>query len=426
MEQIVMPMKPSVLVLGVEHPRDAAIIRSLAKRGIAVDVADDKQPPTAMWRSSRYIGNKYLLPENPERAVCMLESLGLPTDTVLIPTNDQYLILTSKHHERLSRCYRVAVPEWDVLDPLMDKIKCHALGREVGIDTPEHYHPASLAELDEVLEKLNFEQSAYVLKIRMWDSGAADALTLRRVVKGGADASSLKKECLEIYARNGTFPVIEQVIAGSADRCIGVSMVVDKSHEPVVAYCVQRLKLHTYAKGFFKHPYELGANAYCESVRDDEAIALATRLVKHARFSGAITVEFKRSPVDGRLKLIKGDARVVRATRLSSALGLDIPLALYDVFSSDAKPERRPETYREGVGWIWFEAYLYSLWKNRRETSLIGELFRLLGRLPRIRAFAYFDLLDPLPSMLLVTTAVGRLKRLETRGLTGETRPASG
>jgi len=421
-----MSMKPSVLVLGVEHPRDAATIRSLAKRGIAVDVADDKQPPTAMWRSSRYIRNKYMLPENAEKTVRMLESLGLPTDTVLIPTNDQYLILTSKHHERLSRCYRVAVPEWGVLDPLMDKIKCHELGREAGIDTPEHYHPSSLAELDEVIEKLNFEQSAYVLKIRMWDSGAADALTLRRVVKGGADARALKEQCLEIYARNGTFPVIEQVIAGSAERCIGVSMVVDKSHEPVLAYCVQRLKLHTYAKGFFKHPYELGANAYCESVRDDEAIALATRLVKHARYSGAITVEFKRSPVDNRLKLIKGDARVVRATRLSSALGLDIPMALYVVFSSDVKPARRSQTYREGVGWIWFEAYLYSLWKNRRETSLIGELFRLLRRLPRIRAFAYFDLFDPLPSMILVTTAVGRLKRLETRGLTGETRPASG
>ncbi|MGD2083171.1 MAG: hypothetical protein PVF91_09405, partial [Chromatiales bacterium] len=240
------------------------------------------------------------------------------------------------------------------------------------------------------------------------------------------DARSLKEGCLEIYNRNGTFPVIEEVITGGADRCIGVSMVVDRSHQPVLAYCVQRLKLHTYAKGFFKHPYELGANAYCESVHDEEAIRLATRLVKHARYSGAITVELKRSPVDGGLKLIKADVRVVRATRLSSALGLDIPTALYEVFRADARPERRPGHYREGVGWIWLEAYMYALWKNRRESSLTRELLHLMRRLARIRAFAYFDIRDPLPSLILLATAVGRLKRLETRGLTGETRPASG
>ena len=93
--------KPNVLVLGVEHPRDAAVIRSLASAGIAVDVADDKTPPTAMWRSSRLIRNKYLLPESGEKALLMLEALGLPKDTVLIPTNDQYLILVSKNFELL-------------------------------------------------------------------------------------------------------------------------------------------------------------------------------------------------------------------------------------------------------------------------------------------------------------------------------------
>jgi hypothetical protein len=69
---------------------------------------------------------------------------------------------------------------------------------------------------------------------------------------------------------------------------------------------------------------------------------------------------------------------------------------------------------------------MYALWKNRRESSLTRELLHLMRRLARIRAFAYFDIRDPLPSLILLATAVGRLKRLETRGLTGETRPASG
>jgi len=421
-----MSSPPNVLVLGVEHPRDAAVIRSLSLSRVVVDVADDKDPPTAMWRASRLIRNRYLLPESGEQAVAMLEGLALPENTVLIPTNDQYLILVSKHYERLCRHYSVATSPWDVLKPLMDKAQCRRLGDEVGIDTPQQYQPTSLRDLDDIIGRLNFRQSAFVLKMRLWNSGAADPKTLRRVIKAGAEARTIKEGCLEIYNRTGELPLIEEVVGGEANRCIGVSMVVDKNSEAVLAYCVRRLKLHTYSKGFFKHPYELGANAYCESARDVEAIRLAKELVRHAGYTGAITIEFKRCPIDNRLKLIKGDARVVRATRLSTALGLDIPQALYDVFSSEASPERRPATYREGVGWIWFEAYMYSLWKNCNETSILTELYYLLRRLPRIRAFAYLDLRDPLPALFLFSTALSRLRRLENRGPTGKERRVSG
>ena len=421
-----MSKQVAALVLGVEHPRDAATIRSLTRAGIPVDVADDKQPPTAMWRGSRCIRNRYLLPEGEEQAVTMLEALGLPEDTVLIPTNDQYLILASRYHERLSKRYEVATPPWEILEPLMDKVRCHEIAQRASIATPAHYYPESPEALDELLGQLNFAERAYILKIRMWDSGAADPLTLRRVVKGGSDAESLRSGALEIFSRNGAMPVIEEVITGGADRCIGVSMVVDRSHEPVLAYCVQRLKLHTYAHGFFKHPYELGANAYCESVRDDEAIQLATKFVREARYTGAITVEFKRDALDGKLRLIKGDVRVVRATRLSTALGLDIPTALHEVFASNSQPTKRTTYYREGVGWIWFEAYVYSLWKNHKNAALLKELGLFLRRVVGVRAFAYLDLRDPLPAVLLFFTAIQRLKRLETRGLTKETRPVSG
>jgi predicted ATP-grasp superfamily ATP-dependent carboligase len=418
--------KPGALVLGVEHPRDAATIRSLHRAGVKVDIADDKQPPTAMWLASRCIRTRYLLPKADEKAVVMLESLGLPENTVLIPTNDQYLILASRYHERLSPHYRVATPPWNILCPLMDKIQCHEIGRRAGIATPHHYYPESVEELDNLLEELDFRNRAHILKIRMWDSGAADPASLRRVVKGGEDAEALRAGCLEIFSRNGVMPVIEEVIPGGADRCIGVSMVVDKSHEPVLAYCVQRLKLHTYARGFFRHPYELGANAYCHSVHDEEAIELATAFVREAKYSGAITVEFKRDAIDEQLKLIKGDVRVVRATRLSTALGLDIPQALYETYTSDRPPMRRQRQYKEGIGWIWFEAYMYSLWKNRKDASLVREMLLFFKRLMGVRAFAYFDLRDPVPSILLFFTAMKRLKRLETRGLTKETRPVSG
>ena len=64
-------------------------------------------------------------------------------------------------------------------------------------------------------------------------------------------------------------------------------MVVRRDQVPVVAYCVRRLQLRLYASDSrFVHPYELGANVYCESVHDDEAIEAASRLVQAARSTG--------------------------------------------------------------------------------------------------------------------------------------------
>jgi predicted ATP-grasp superfamily ATP-dependent carboligase len=415
------------MILGVEHPRDAAAIRSLAKARIPVDVVDNKNPPTAMWIASRYIRNRWLVDEDGDAAVAALEARGRREGGVLIPTNDEYLLLVSKNYHRLSRYFTVAVPPWDILEPLLNKAKCHVMAREAGLETPAYFKPYSLDELDETIAHLDFDRHAYVLKIKMWDTGAADAKTLRRVVQAGPDAESLRTRCREILARTGALPVVEEVVVGTADRCVSVSMVVDRSHEPVLSYCTRRLKLQTYSKGQFKHPYELGANAYCESIHDDEATKLAVLLTRQAKFFGAVTVEFKRDAVDGRLKLIKVDPRLVRATSLSTALSLDIPIALYNTFAAPNGFLPYSGSYRDGVGWIWLEAYLYSLWKNRRDRSLLRELLELIKRAPRIRACAYFDLRDPLPSLTLALTAFRRLKTLENRGAgIRSIRPVSG
>lgn len=404
---------PRVVVLGTEHPRSAAVVRSLARAGIAVDVADHWRPPTALWLASRVIRRRHELSEDGDEAVDTLLQIGAAGGGMLIPTNDHYLILASRHHAALSAVFTVTVPPWPVLEPLMDKVAARRLAEAAGIEAPRQWQPRDADELGQVLAGLDFDDQAYVLKIRRWDSGAADARTLRRVAQAGADAAIVRARCEAIRVETGEYPIIEAVVPGGADRCIGVSMVVDRSHEPVIAYCVRRRKLQVYAAGKFQHPYELGANACCESVDDPEAITLATRYARHAGFTGAITVELKRDPRDECLKFIKADCRFVRATRLSTALGLDMPTALYEVFSGRNGAPARPTRYRTGVKWLWLEAYAYSLWKNRREISLVRELMHLARQLPSVRACAYFDWRDPLPAIVLAATARRRLKLLE-------------
>ncbi|MCH9052118.1 MAG: hypothetical protein IIA72_13730 [Proteobacteria bacterium] len=298
----------------------------------------------------------------------------------------------------------------------MDKVEACRLAQESGIDVPRHFKPSTGEELDRVLTNLDFAERAYVLKIRIWDIGAADARTTHRVALAGIDATTVRARCEEIRKNTGEYPLIEEVVTGGAERCIGVAMIVDRSHEPVLAYCVRRLKLQVYAKGQFKHPYELGANAYCETVHDPEAIELATRFVRHARYTGAITVELKRDSIDNRLKFIKADCRFVRADSISTAIGLDMPTALYQLFSGANVERSYPRDYPEGVGWIWLEAYAHSLWMNRRDVSLVRGVWDLAKRLPKVRAGAYFDWRDPSPSFMQALAVPRRLRLARKRG----------
>lgn len=171
----------------------------------------------------------------------------------------------------------------------------------------------------------------------------------------------------------------------------------------------------------FVHPYELGANVYCESVRDDEAIEAATRFVRAARFYGAITVEFRRDARDEGLTLIKVDPRVVRATSLSSALGLDVPAALYDVFTGAARPAAAG--YPERVAWMWPAWYLNTVAQNRGRASVARQLWAVARNAHRIRAFAYLSVRDSRPALADLAGFAGYWRAWFRGWLTGTVLP---
>ena len=190
-----------------------------------------------------------------------------------------------------------------------------------------------------------------------------------------------------------------EVVPGAADRCIGVCMAVGPDHESTLTYSVRRLRLHTYSKGGrFVHPYEMGANVFCESVHDEEAVEAAKRLVRRGGYYGPMAVEFRRDPTDESLVLVKADPRYVRATGLSTAIGLDLPMAVYGAFSG--QPAAPAPPYPDGVAWIWLTAYLETLWNKRSDRSLRRELFALWKNLRRIKAVAFLDRSDLRPFLV--------------------------
>jgi len=405
--------RPRALVLGTEHPRSAAVIRSLARAGIPVDVCDHLAPTSVLWRHSRLIRSRFQLSQDPGAAMDELAALGRQEGGVVIPTNDHYLMAVAQRHDALSRRFTLTSPAWEVLEPLMDKVLFRQMAVDCGLNAPRQYWPATGEDLARIEDELDLSGHDHVLKTRLWNIGAAAPGSSRRVATAGRTAEDLARACRDYFDRTGEMPVIEEVVPGGAEQCIGVSMVVGTDHAAILAHCVQRKKLQLYAReGDFKHPYELGANAYCESTDDPEARDAAARLAAASRYRGAMTFEFKRSTVDGKLYVLKADPRFVRATALSMALGHDQPLALYEDHLGSNRPVPAAALPKNGAGWIWLEAYLFSAWSNRRGISLLREALRLAGRLPRIRAFAYLTWRDPLPALVLFARTARRVIRL--------------
>ena len=426
MEQSVRPdeggrsSRPRAIVLGVEHPRGVAVVRSLGQHRVPVVAVE--RDPSARGLRSRYLSRRVLVDDSPEQTLSALESLG-QDGGLLIPTNDHFVMIVSQHFERLSRLFSITVPPWDALRLVMDKPACYRLGREAGLRTPRFFLPEDRAELDRILSTLDFTAHRYILSQRLPGPSPVDTRTGRFTKAAGLDADTMRATCLDVADRTGELPMIAEVVPGRSDQCVGVSMVVNREHVPVVAYCVRRLQLYLYAldTGFI-HPYELGANVYCESVHDAEAIEAATRFVRQARFYGAITVEFRRDSRDGQLTLIKADPRVVRATGLSTALGLDVPMALYTAFAGGRHGVAR--SYPERVAWIWLSWYLETLWSSRDRTSMAAQLRALLRNGHRVRSFAYLSLRDPGPGAVDGFRAGRNWLRVGCRAALGAALPA--
>jgi predicted ATP-grasp superfamily ATP-dependent carboligase len=388
-------MRPRALVLGIEHPRALAVVRSLGRRGIRV--VGVERDPAARGLGSRYLQQIAMVEDGDARTLSALEAVAAAPSDLLIPTNDHFLSLVSRHWTRLARRFTLTVPPWDVLERLMDKPSCYRLADAAGLRTPRVVVPGDAAELDVAVSALDLGAQRYILSVRLPGDVPADPATGRMTTVAGEDAAAVRARCFAIAARTGEFPMIVEVVPGRSDRCVGVPIVVGRDQVPVVAYCVRRLQLRLYASDSrFVHPYERR-----QRVLRKRARRRGDRGGHPVRSGGALLRGDHRGVPAGRARRgahpDQGGPASVRATSLSTALGLDVPAALYDVFTGVARPAATG--YPERVAWMWPAWYLHTVGQNRGRASLARHLWAVARNAHRIRAFAYLSVRDPRPAL---------------------------
>lgn len=399
------PRIPAV-IMGLGHPRQTAYVRSLAQIGVPVHALHTEHGVCA---HSRHLTRFHQIDDDPGSQLSYLENLGRELGYgFLVPTNDDYVALVSRHREQLSRHFLIPLPGWEIIGSIYDRAACYSKAAAIGIRVPRFWSPRSDSELSEVVSELDPRISDYMIKTPSILSAPANPTAIRLTKSAPKTLSEITASCMELKQRTGEYPMIQEVIPGGADCAIGVTMVISPDGEVVLAYCVRRLRLASYKiHAGYVHPYELGSVVWCETTHDEEAVEAARKVARAFFYTGQITVEFRRDSRDNALYLMKIEPRTVRATSLSAAIGMDIPSALYRVFRGETV--RLAKDYPDGVGWLWLWAYgqslLYNPHRNRQD------ILRVLLGIHRIKAFGE-DLSDP---ALLMRSTAGRIARLISR-----------
>jgi predicted ATP-grasp superfamily ATP-dependent carboligase len=80
---------------------------------------------------------------------------------VLIPTSDAEVLAFSKYKKELERYYLLPVPDFEVVQQLVNKRKFYQLCEQLSIPCPKTYFPADLSELKSIGQEIGYP---YIIK----------------------------------------------------------------------------------------------------------------------------------------------------------------------------------------------------------------------------------------------------------------------
>jgi len=371
---------PGVIVLGGDFQALGAI-RSLAGRGVPVVLVDD-EPNIA--RFSRYLRGRIRVAELREpgsfaqRLITLAGSKELRS-WVLLPNDDELIMLLAKNRDVLSEHFAVPVPPWPIARKYYYKGEAYELARKISVPVPELYPGRTVDEIlalnprfPLVLKPSTKEQ--YYPKARKKAIKVNTPNELR--IEHAAMASIIDPGDI----------IVQEFLPGGGKNLFSYAAFFD-GRKILAGMAANRLR---------QHPREFGhATTFAISVDIPELKELAERLLKEIGFYGIAEVEFMRDERLGEYKFIEINGRIWGWHTLAKAAGVNLPDLLYRHITGQEYTVAGPKA---GVKWVRLITDLPTCFKDIFAGHLtIKEYWRSMrGR----KEFAVFSRQDPLPFIM--------------------------
>lgn len=417
--------RPLACVLG-----DLSLVRALGRAGIAVAVAGDADDLTAL---SRFVKTRITLPpitEDPEGAAAVLSAWASSqrSQPVLYYQGDDELLLVSRERRRLSRFFRMVLPDEQLIEDTVDKIRFARLAERLSLPTPAtlvieegklrreallawERFPAVLKPGSRVgwfgsklsAEQTQHGQKAFLVESREELMGLFDVLNeheggvvLQQCIPGGEE----NVVSYHAYVRHDGEIAAEFTgrKVRTSPRAFGLSSCVEITDDPEVRRVGRRVLDSlgaAYAYGGLPRVGPIQAGALVDVIRSSTP----------AHFTGVVKLDFKQDPRDGRLFLLEVNPRFNLWHHPAAAAGANIPAMVYrDLVEPWARD--LPRRARPGVRWMAARRDLRAL----REYSAAGELgaMRWLSQWLLVDVDEDLSLRDPVPMAWDLWAAVRR------------------
>ncbi len=369
---------PGVIVIG-DHVQALGIIRSLGRRGIPVYLLHDKK--LCIGRFSRYTKRYIKLPSasNENEFVDFMTKLAnneAVRDWILMPTNDAWVYVLSKHKETLEEYYKVSTPPWDIVKFAYDKRLTYMSAEKNEIPIPKTIYPENIEDVRKGLKDIQFP---VIIK------GAIGHKFYQKIGAKVLKAGS-QDELIRYYTKYSSIidpseAIIQEVIPGNSSTFSFCSF----RNNELIGYWTG-LKIR-------EHPMGFGTGTFAQSVWIPELHDLGARFLNAINYYGISEIEFKKDPRDGKYKLIEMNARTWLWHSLAIRCGVDFPYLLYkDMSGKEVTPVM---SFRKGIKWLHIYTDLWVAIKEIVKGKLkISDYFESLkGK----KEFAVFSLNDPLP-----------------------------
>jgi predicted ATP-grasp superfamily ATP-dependent carboligase len=370
--------------------------RSLGRAGLEVIVASPPEDAAVPW--SRYVSRFVPLEALDDGAVSRL--LALPPapgpKPFLFATGDQDALLIARHRDRLAEKFCFVLPDYAVMEAIVDKAKLYQTAMEHGIPHPRFHVVRDAGDLEAAVEAVAtpcYVKPAMGHEWRRVRRGklekAENPAELRRILK---DFVALRLTAIPI-----------EIIPGEDSDIYGLSTYIDREGRPVGWRTKRKLR---------QFPIGIGDGSLQEISDEPTVVEQGLRLLAITGHRGAATVEFRRDPRDGRFVLMEINVRTVSGQELITSSGLDVPLIAYHDAVGNVPPVPGPA---KRVRWLRL-GLDFRAFRELRQRGAITT-FGWLGSVIGARSFAYFAWDDPLPLCV-------RIGNWLERQLMGRFRPA--
>jgi predicted ATP-grasp superfamily ATP-dependent carboligase/protein-tyrosine-phosphatase len=316
---------PRTLVLDGDQGSALAVVRSLGRRGIAVDVASDQAEPIAA--RSRFAGRtlRYPDPLADEQAFVAWLSDVLTQEpyALVIPVTERSLVPLLRLYRGPRRECIAMAPE-AALDQVLDKDRTMQLAASLDVPVPRSAEITSMDGIDDVAAGLGWP----VVVKPARSVGQGDAGRVQLSVRYAFDSRSLHAAARHAL-RFGSV-LLQEYFRGDG---VGIELIADKG---TVRYAFQHRRLH-------EVPLTGGGSSLriCEAV-NPTLLQATTRLIQALAWHGVAMVEFKWQPQTGDFRLMEINGRFWGSLPLAVAAGADFPAMLQELWTTQAVGEHPP------------------------------------------------------------------------------------